>query len=216
MGISLFGKKIGMTQVFSPKGDILPVTVLEVGPCVVVQVKTSDKDKYSAIQIGFGGVKEKHVTKPLRGHFKKSSLEFRKFLGECRLQDGEEKSFKVGQEIKVDIFKKGDHVDLTGTSIGKGFAGVMKRHHFHGHKGSHGTHESKRGPGSIGAHATPSRVYKGRKLAGQMGNTRVTMLNLEVVDIRPEQNIMLVKGAVPGWDNGLVRIRKSVKIKKKQ
>ena len=214
MRISLFGKKIGMTQIFSEKGDVLPVTVLEVGPCMVVQVKTPEKNSYSAVQFGFGDVKEKRVTKPLRGHFKKAGVSPKAILAEARLVPGEEKNYQVGQEIKADIFKKGDRVDVTGTSIGRGFAGVMKRHGFHGHKGSHGTHESKRGMGSSGACATPSRVYKGRKMAGQMGNTRVTVMNLEVVDVKPEKNIILVKGAVPGWKTGFLQIKKSVKTKK--
>ncbi|MCK5654861.1 MAG: 50S ribosomal protein L3 [Candidatus Aureabacteria bacterium] len=214
MRMSLFGRKIGMTQIFSEKGNVLPVTVLEVGPCMVVQVKTPEKNSYSAVQLGFGDVKERRVTKPLRGHFKKAGVAPKAILAETRLVPGEEKNYQAGQEIKADIFKKGDRVDVTGISIGRGFAGVMKRHGFHGHKASHGTHESKRGMGASGACATPSRVYKGRKMAGQMGNTRVTVMNLEVVDVRPEKNIILVKGAVPGWKTGFLQIKTSVKTKK--
>lgn len=203
----LIGKKLGMTQVFSDEGAI-PVTVIEAGPCVVIQKKSAGKDGYEAIQVGFGRKKPKNVTKPLQGHYKKADKGLFRFLKEFRVESSDE--YELGAELTADIFEVGDFVDVTGTSKGRGYAGVVKRHGFRGGRATHGS-MFHRAPGSIGASADPSRVLKGRKLPGHMGDQRVTVQNLTVLGIRPEMNIILVKGAVPGTNNGIVLIRESIK-----
>lgn len=208
---AILGKKLGMTQIFAEDGRVIPVTAIEAGPCVIVQVKDKEKDGYAAVQMGFGDVKKKQlVVKPLQGHFDKNKLSYKRFLGEVRVPDSQ--GYQVGQEIKADIFSTGDRVDVSGVSIGKGFAGVIKRWGYSGGPGSHGSH-SHRIPGSIGTSATPSRVFKGKRLPGHMGNRRVTVQDLEVVKVDLEQNLLLVKGSVPGSEGSLVRIKESVKAK---
>lgn len=201
----IFGKKIGMTQVFLQNGYLIPVTVIEVGPCKVVQLKTAEKDGYTAVQIGFDEIKkEKNVSKGRLGHFKKVSLPPYRFLKEVKL-DGLDVA--VGNDITVDIFNKGDKVSVTGISKGKGFQGVMKRHNYSGGPGSHGS-MFNRAPGSIGSSSYPSRVWKNKGLPGHMGSEKTTTKNIEVVDIKKEQNLLLVKGAVPGANGGYLIIRK--------
>ncbi len=201
----LVGKKLGMTRIFFEEGKSIPVTVLKVGPCVVIQKKTSEKDGYDAIQVGYGPRKEGQMNKPLIGHFKAAKKGFFAHLKEIRVKDTEE--FDLGQEIKSDIFSVGDRVHVSGFSKGRGFSGVMKRWGFSGGKKTHGS-RSHRIPGSIGSSAVPSRVHKGKKLPGRMGNQRVTIKNLKVVDVRPEMDVVLVKGVVPGSRNSLVEISK--------
>ena len=201
----ILGEKLGMTQVFTEDGRALPVTVIMAGPCKVVQVKTLESDGYAAVQLGY---KERgRVTKPMAGHFAKAGAEPTRHVVELRTDD----TFEAGQEIKVDIFAPGERADVIGVSKGKGFAGVMKRHGFKGLSASHGTEKKHRSPGAIGACATPSRVYRGMKMAGQMGNQRVTVLNLEVVEADAERGLLLLKGAIPGPNGGLVMVRSSVK-----
>jgi large subunit ribosomal protein L3 len=203
----ILGEKLGMTQVFTEEGRALPVTVLKAGPCRVVQVKTLEKDGYAAVQISFG--QAKRAGKPLAGHYAKAGVEPGRQLVELRTDDAS--SYEAGQEIKADVFQPGERVDVVGVSKGKGFAGPMKRHGFSGLKASHGTERKHRSPGSIGAASTPSRVFKGIRMAGQMGNERVTVLNLEVVETDPERHLLLVRGAVPGPVGGLVMVRSGVK-----
>ena len=205
----LLGRKLGMTQVFSGEGNVVPVTVIEAGPCWVVQKKTKETDGYEAVQLGFSSQKPKRVKKPLQGHFEKTKVMPVKVLQEVKATDLKE--IEVGQAVGPEIFAPGEFVDVTGTSKGRGFAGVMKRHGFHGSPASHGTHESFRGPGSIGACASPSRVFKGKKLPGRMGAERVTVLNLRVVRVIPEKNLLLIRGAVPGANGHFLMVRKSVK-----
>ncbi len=192
-----------MTRVFKENGDIVPVSVLEVGPCVVVAERTDDKNGYSAIQVGFGDRREKLFTKPQMGQFKKADVGPKHYLREVSYE-GE---VKVGDELKVNIFKKGERVDITGISKGLGFMGAMRRHGFSGAQTTHGQSDRRRAPGSIGSSSYPSRVYKGMRMAGKMGKDKVTVLNLEVVDVIGEQNLMLVRGAIPGKKGGLVKIR---------
>jgi large subunit ribosomal protein L3 len=199
----LFGKKLGMTRHFLEEGKSVPVTVLKVGPCLVIQKKSNEKEGYSAIQIGYEAQKEARVNKPLRGHFKTSGKGCFTYLKEIRVDDPE--TFELGQEIKSDIFNIGDLVHISGTSKGRGFSGVMKRWGFSGGKKTHGS-RSHRIPGSIGCSATPGRVQKGKKLPGRMGCQRVTIKNLRVVDVRPEMDVILVEGAVPGSRGGLIEI----------
>lgn len=202
----LLGRKLRMTGVFSPEGEYIPVTVVEVGPCVVTQIKTEETDGYNALQVGFLEKKAKRVNKPLAGHFRKSGGVGYAFLREFPVDDPS--SYKLGQTLTVDsIFQKGDRVNVSGLSKGRGFAGVMKRWGFRGGRETHGS-TSHRVPGSIGCSASPSKVIKGRKLPGHLGNKRVTVRNLKIVDIYPEQNLMLLKGAVPGSSSGLIEIRK--------
>lgn len=201
----LFGKKLGMTRHFLQEGLSVPVTVLRVGPCVVIQKKTVEKEGYSAIQVGYESKKEHRANKPLRGHFTAARTGCFAYLREIRVDDPE--SFKLGQEIKSDIFTVGDRVHVSGLSKGRGFSGVMKRWGFSGGRKTHGS-RSHRIPGSIGCSATPGRVQKGKKLPGRMGNQRVTVKNIKVVDVRPEMDLVLVKGAVPGSCNSLVEISK--------
>ncbi len=201
----IFGKKIGMTQVFLQNGYLIPVTVIEVGPCKVVQLKTAEKDGYTAVQIGFDEIKkEKNVPKGRLGHFKKVSLPPYRFLREVKL-DGLDVA--VGNDVTVDIFNKGDKVSVTGISKGKGFQGVMKRHNYSGGPGSHGS-MFNRAPGSIGSSSYPSRVWKNKGLPGHMGSEKTTTKNIEVVDVKKEQNLLIVKGAVPGANGGYLIIRK--------
>jgi large subunit ribosomal protein L3 len=202
MTTTILGRKLGMTQVWSDDDKLLPVTVIEAGPCVITQVKTDKRDGYRAVQIGFGDVAK--VNKPMKGHFDKAKVEAKRHLAEVRLGDGDE--FKVGQTITVDSLSDAKSVHVTGTSKGKGFAGVMKRHNFKGGPGGHGSH-FHRAPGSVGQCATPSRVFKGLRLPGHMGAETVTVRNLEVVKIDSEQNLLLVKGAVPGGKGALLTIR---------
>ena len=201
---AIIGKKVGMSQIFDTDGKVIPVTVIEAGPCVVVQKKTAEKDGYEAVQMGFGYVKPRRVNKPMQGHFDKQGVEPKRYLREVRVEDASE--YKVGDTQTVAAFADVKKVDVTGTSKGKGFAGVMKRYGFAGGPGGHGAH-FHRAPGSVGQCATPSRVFKGLRLPGHMGCDTVTVKNLEVVRIDEEQNLILVKGAVPGGKNGIVRVR---------
>ena len=206
---AIVGEKVGMTQVWDDQNRLVPVTVVKVAPLRVVQVKTPDRDGYSAVQVTYGTIKPSRLNKPEAGHFSKANVEAGVRLVELRLDDSS--GFEVGQQIAVDTLAAGDLVDVTAVSKGKGFAGGMKRHNFKGQGASHGTHKKHRAPGAIGACATPSRVFKGTKMAGQMGNQKVTTLNLEVVAADPEREILLVKGAVPGPRGGIVLIRNAVK-----
>ena len=208
MNKAIIGKKIGMSQVFTADGKVIPVTVVEAGPCAVVQKKTIEKDGYEAIQVAFGAIKAKNVTKPLAGHYKKAGVEAKRYLREFRLADLS--SYEVGSEIKCDIFAEGDRVDVTGTSKGHGFSGPMKRWNFHTGPMAHGS-GYHRGIGSMGACATPGRVFKNKKMAGQFGNDKVTMQNLTVVKVDVDRNLLLIKGAVPGAKNGMVVIKDTVK-----
>ena len=204
---AIVGEKVGMTQVWDDQNRVVPVTVLKVTPVRVVQVKRPDTDGYSALQVTFGQKRAKSVTKPEAGHF--GDVDPGKRLVELRLDDTN--GYEVGQEIGVDILEAGSKVDITAISRGKGFAGAMKRHNFKGMGSGHGVHRTHRAPGSIGACATPSRVFKGTRMAGRMGAAKVTTLNLEVVKSDPERNLLLVKGAVPGPKGGLVLVRDAVK-----
>ena len=207
MSKGIIGKKLGMTQVFAEDGAAVGVTAIEVEPSVVLQVKTKDKDGYAAIQVGYGRVKQKNVTKPLQGHFNKANKGFFRFVKEFPAQS---ENYETGQEITADIFQAGDYVDVVGTSKGKGFQGVVKRHGFGGGRATHGSMHH-RAPGSIGASADPSRVFKGTKMGGQMGNVRKTIQNLQVWQVRSDRNLLLLKGAVPGSKNGFVLIKKAKK-----
>jgi len=208
-GKGILGQKIGMTQIWDEQNRAVPVTVVQAGPCRVVQIKTPERDGYSAVQLAFGDVKPKRVNKPENGHFKKYNAAPARHLAELRVDDSS--AFSVGQVINADLFAAGERVDVTGISKGKGFTGHIQRHNFKGQGGSHGNHKKHRAPGSIGACATPSRVFKGMKMAGQHGNTRVTTLNLEVVEGDSERNLILIKGAVPGPSGGLVFVRNATK-----
>ena len=206
---ALLGKKVGMTQIFDENGKVIPVTVIEAGPCTVVQVKTKDADGYEAVQLGFGEVKAKKVTKPAAGHFKKANVEPKKHLREFRL---EEISYNVGDELKADVFTAGESVDITGTTKGKGFQGVIKRHGQSRGPMGHGSMYHRR-PGSMGPTSTPGRVFKGKKLPGHMGMQQVTIQNLEVVSVDLDKNVILVKGSVPGNKGAILKIKDSVKSK---
>lgn len=205
----LIGKKIGMTQVFDESGKVIPVTVVELGPCVVVQKKTAENDGYDAVQLGFGDVKVKAVNKPMTGHFKKADVAPKKVLREFRLEDTA--SLSVGDILKADVFAPGEKVDVVGTSKGKGTAGAIKRWNFSRLKESHGTGPVARHAGSLGACSDPSRVYKGKKLAGHLGAERVTIQNLDVVKVDTENNLIAIKGAIPGPKKGIVMVVNSVK-----
>ena len=202
----LIAKKIGMTQTFNSVGTLIPVTVLQAGPCFVTQVKTEKIDGYDSIQLGFEDKKEKHSNQPLNGHFKKSNLTPKRILAEFLPVPNFD--YKAGQKFGVSIFKKGEYVDIKGKTKGKGFSGVMKRHGFGGGPKTHGQREHPRSAGSIGQASDPSRVFKGIKMAGQYGNKNMTVKNLEVISIDKNKNIILVKGAVPGSNNGIVFISK--------
>jgi len=205
----LLGKKLGMTQVWDEQNKLVPVTVLEITPNVVTQIRTPEKDGYSAIQIAAGQIDPRKVNKPAAGHFDAAGVTPRRHLAEVRTANAAE--YELGQELAVDLFAAGQKVDVVGTSKGKGFAGVMKRHNFAGVSASHGAHRNHRKPGSIGASATPSRVFRGMRMAGRMGSDRVSVLNLTVHSIDLEQGLMLVKGAVPGARGRLVYVRNAVK-----
>jgi large subunit ribosomal protein L3 len=205
----IVGKKVGMTQIFDEKGKFIPVTVIEAGPCVVVQKKTADNDGYESVQVGFGAVSDKHVNKPMKGHFAKADVACKKVLREFRLDDCS--VLNVGDIIKADAFESGDKVDVCGTSKGHGYAGVIKRFGQHSLKDTHGTGPVHRHAGSMGACSDPSRVMKGKKLPGHMGVERVTIQNLCVVKVDAENNLIALKGAVPGPKGGIVYITDSVK-----
>jgi large subunit ribosomal protein L3 len=205
----LLGKKLGMTQVWDEQNKLVPVTVLEITPNVVTQIRTHEKDGYAAIQIAAGQVDPRKVNKPAAGHFDAAGVTPRRHLAEVRTDNAGE--YELGQELAVDLFAAGQKVDVVGTSKGKGFAGVMKRHNFAGVSASHGAHRNHRKPGSIGASSTPSRVFRGMRMAGRMGTDRVSVLNLTVHSIDAEQGLMLVKGAVPGARGRLVYVRNAVK-----
>jgi len=204
----ILGTKLGMTQIFTEDARAVPVTVIQAGPCVVTQLRTKERDGYEAVQLAYAEARKGKVTKPMAGHFKAAEAPPSRHLIEVRTDPAE---YSLGQEIKADIFQPGDQADVVGVSKGKGFAGSMKRHGFGGLGGSHGTERKHRSPGAIGACATPSRVFKGTRMAGQMGNERVTILNLEVVESDPERNLLLLRGAVPGPTGALVMVRSSVK-----
>jgi large subunit ribosomal protein L3 len=209
MAKGILGTKLGMTQIFTDDSRAVPVTVIQAGPCRITQVKTKERDGYEAVQLAYAEARRGKTNKPLVGHFEAAGLKPLRHLVELRA-DGVA-DYALGQEIKADIFAPGEHADVIGVSKGKGFAGPMKRHGFSGMGASHGTERKHRSPGAIGACATPSRVFKGTRMAGQMGNERVTVLNLEVVEADPERNLLLLRGAVPGPTGGLVMVRSSVK-----
>lgn len=204
---SIIGKKLGMTQIFAADGTVVPVTVIEAGPCAVIQKKTAAADGYDALQVGFGDAREKTLGKPALGAFKKAGVKPKRHLKELRMAG----DFEVGQEIKCDIFKEGDLVDVVGVTKGRGFTGVLKRWNAHRLKETHGTGPVHRHVGSMSAHSDPSRVFKGKKMAGQYGVERVTVLNLTVVKVDAARNLLLIKGAVPGAKNALVTVRNAVK-----
>ncbi|MQA99597.1 MAG: 50S ribosomal protein L3 [Actinobacteria bacterium] len=208
----ILGRKIGMTQIFDENGRAVPVTVVEAGPCHVAQIKRPDKDGYSAIQMSFG--RPRKTNKPQEGHFKKANVDPGRYLVELRLDDSSE--YELGAEIKADVFEVGESVDVIGVTKGKGFAGGMKRHNFAGLSASHGTQRKHRSPGSVGAAATPSRVFKGTRMAGQLGNVRVTTLNLKVIKVDLERNLLLIRGAVPGPKNGLLMVRSAVRLRQRK
>ncbi|MCM1132086.1 MAG: 50S ribosomal protein L3 [Ruminococcus flavefaciens] len=205
----IIGKKIGMTQIFDEEGKVIPVTVIEAGPCVVVQKKTVENDGYSALQLGYGDVKVQRVNKPMKGHFAKADVACKKTLKEFRLDDCD--ALNVGDIVKADTFAVGDSIDVVGTSKGKGFQGAIKRHNQHRLKETHGTGPVHRQAGSMGACSSPSRIYKGKGMAGHMGAEQVTVQNLEIVKIDTENNLIAIKGAVPGPKGGIVYIVDSVK-----
>ena len=205
--LGILGRKVGMTRIFQDDGTVCPVTVIVAGPCPVMQIKTKDKEGYNALQIGYETIAERKVNKPMKGHMAKAGKDLYRHLKEFPLEvvDG----YELGQELTVDIFAAGDMVKVTGTSKGKGFQGVMKRHNFSGSRASHGAEKVHRVPGSVGNATYPGRVWKGKRMPGQMGNARVTVSNVEIVDVRPEDNVLMVKGQIPGPANGLVMIRKN-------
>lgn len=206
--IGLIGKKIGMTQIFDKKGNVIPVTVIQAGPCRVIHRKEKNKYGYDAVQLGFEEIDEKKVSKPMLGHFKKHNSPAYRYIKEFRLKMY--KDINEGEIFDVSMFEENELLKVTGTSKGKGFQGVMRRHNFHGFKASHGVHESYRGPGSIGQCATPARVFKGKKLPGHQGVDKVSVLNLQVVKVDVEKNLVMVKGAIPGHRNSIVRLRKEL------
>ena len=221
----IIGRKIGMTQIFDEKGNVIPVTVIEAGPCVVAQIKTVETDGYNAVQLGFGDVKDKHINKPEAGHFAKAKLANKKHLREFRLDSIE--GIKVGDEVKADVFEAGEKIDVQGTSKGKGFQGVIKRHGqhrgpmghgsmYHRRPGSMGSTSTpgRRRPGSMGSTSTPGRVFKGKKLPGHMGRVTVTIQNLDVVRVDMDKNVILVKGSVPGAKGAILKVKSAVKATK--
>ena len=205
----LLGTKLGMTQTWDDNNVVVPVTVIQAGPCVVTQVRSPEKDGYSAVQLGFGAIKPTKVTKPAAGHFDAAGVTPRKHLVELRTADASE--YTLGQELNADVFAAADVVDVTGVSKGKGTAGVMKRHGFHGLRASHGVHRKHRSPGSIGGCATPGRVFKGLRMAGRMGNNKVTVQNLKIHAVDAERGLLLVRGAIPGNNGSLVVVRSAAK-----
>lgn len=207
----ILGKKVGMTQIFDENGEVIPVTVIEAGPCYVTQKKTAETDGYSAIQLGFAEIPEQKLNKPEAGHLARSNTPPVRYLREFQVSDSE--AYEEGQKIEASVFEVGDRVDVIGTSKGKGFAGVVKRHGFRGGPKTHGQSDRWRAPGSAGAGSTPGRIFKGMRMAGRMGNERVTVQNLKVVLVDAEKNLLAVKGAIPGAKNGLVIVREAVKAK---
>lgn len=205
----VLGEKLGMTQVWDAENRLIPVTVIKAGPCVVTQVRQADSDGYDAVQIAFGAIDPRKVNKPMKGHFDKAGVTPRRHLIEIRTANAAE--YSLGQEITVEAFTDGQQVDITGTTKGKGFAGVMKRHNFHGVSSSHGSHKNHRKPGSIGACATPGRVFKGQRMAGRMGGDRQTTANLVVHAIDVDKGLLLIKGAVPGSRGSVVLVRNAAK-----
>lgn len=206
---ALLGRKLGMTQVWNADGHLVPLTVVQVGTNVVTQVRTEEVDGYSAIQLGFGEIDSRKVTKPLQGHFEKAGVTPRRHLAEVRTSEHD--SYELGQELDAATFEAGQSVDVSGTTKGKGFAGVMKRHGFAGVSASHGAHRNHRKPGSIGACATPGRIFKGLRMAGRMGGNRRTVQNLTIQAVDTEKGLLLISGAIPGPKNGVVLVRSSVK-----
>lgn len=205
---AILGRKLGMTQIFNENGRVVPVTVVEAGPCVVLQKKTEEKDGYNAIQVGFEDIREKLANKPKKGHFAKAGVSVKRIVREFRLDNIDE--YEVGNEIKADIFAAGDKIDVSGVSKGKGFQGTIKRWNMHRGPMSHGS-KYHRAVGSMGAASSPSRTFKNKKMPGQMGNKKATVLNLEVVKIMPEKNVILIKGGVPGPNKGYIVIKNTVK-----
>ncbi|MEZ5171092.1 MAG: 50S ribosomal protein L3 [Acidimicrobiia bacterium] len=212
-GKGILGRKLGMTQVWDDENRVVPVTVIQAGPCRVVQLKTPERDGYSAVQLSFGDVKEANITKPELGHLAVADAPPARHLAELRVDDLE--GFEVGQTVAADVFESGDLVDVSGISKGKGFTGVMARHNFGGQPASHGAHKVHRKPGAVGACATPARVFKGQKMPGRHGNAKTTTLNLEVVEGDAERNLLLVKGSVPGPRGAVVFVRDAVKAREK-
>ncbi len=212
MTIGIFGRKVGMTQIFGPEGDRIPVTVVDAGANTVVKVKTEDgADGYNAIVVGYGDIKAKHVNKPKAGFFAKQGVEAKAHLREARVEASDVALMEVGQSIDASVFSVGSFVDVVGTTRGRGFAGVIKRHNFNAPKATHGTHEKFRHGGSLGQNTTPGRVYKGKKMAGHYGNSRVTVQNLLIVGVETDKNLVLIKGSVPGPNGRLIWMQKSVK-----
>lgn len=211
MGIRLAGTKVGMTQIFDEQGRVIPITGLRVEPCSIVRKKSDERDGYCALVLGYGEVKEKKLRKSERGLFHKAKISPTRFLKESRVSKEELDTYEIGQQIGVDYFKKGEYIDVSGKSKGRGFSGVMKRHGMAGAKRSHGTHEYFRHGGSIGASAFPSRVFKGKKMPGRYGGKRVTAQSLPIVDVKPDENLLFVKGAVPGPNKGYVILTHAVK-----
>lgn len=206
----IIGKKVGMTQIFDDSGNAVPCTVIEAGPCYVTQVRTADRDGYTAVQLGFGETKTKRLTQGQLGHLRKNDLPALHHLREFRVRDAE-LDVEEGQEVKVDVFETGERVDVIGVSKGRGFAGTIKRHGFHRQPKTHGQSDRERAPGAVGMCATPGRTLKGKKMSGRMGNDRVTIHNLEVVAVDPERNLLAVRGSVPGAKGGIVMVRRGVK-----
>jgi large subunit ribosomal protein L3 len=205
----ILGKKLGMTQIFDEDNRVVPVTVVEAGPCVVTQVRTKDIDGYDAVQIAFGDIDPRKVKKPQAGHFKKAGVTPRRHVTEIRVDDAS--AYEVGQDITAELFNEIPFVDVTGTSKGKGFAGAMKRHGFGGQGAAHGNQAAHRRVGGIGGCATPGRVFKGKRMAGRMGNERVTLQNLMIAKVDTESNLLLIKGAIPGINGGIVTVKTAVK-----
>lgn len=207
--LGIIGKKLGMTHVFLEDGSVVPVTVVEAGPCPVIQKKTTEKDGYNALQVGFLPKESRKVNRPLAGHFKKAGVNPCYYVKEFRLEKME--AYEMGQEVKVNLFKPGDVVDVTGLSKGRGFAGSIKRHGFHGFPASRGTHEYFRHGGAVGMHSYPARIFKNMRMPGHMGNQKVTVQNIRVLDVKEDQNLILLRGGIPGSPNGWVLIRSATK-----
>lgn len=205
--LGILGRKLGMTRIFADDGTVVPVTVISAGPCPVIQIKNEEKDGYKALQLGFDPIEERKQNKPAKGHQAKAGKGAYRFTREFRIDNIDE--YEPGQELTVDLFAPGEKVKITGRSKGKGFQGVMKRHNFGGLKATHGAEKVHRSPGSVGNATFPGRVMKGKKMPGHMGDKNVTVLNVEVVDVRPEENVLILKGQIPGPKNGLVMIRKT-------
>ena len=210
----MIGKKVGMTQIFDEQGNVIPVTVIEAGPCYVTQIRNGERDGYTAVQLGYGETKPQRLTKGQLGHLQKSSLPALKVLREFRVMGDETAELEEGSEIKVDVFEQGELVDVIGVSKGRGFAGTIKRHNFNRQPKTHGQSDRERAPGSIGMCAAPGRTLKGQRMGGRMGNDRVTIQNLEVAVVDPDKNLLAVKGSIPGAKGGIVMIRPARKSKK--